>query len=171
MFPLILLGFSLFTAPAPSPFPVAAAEAELAHLERQDLTLINDERADRRYRAETRGRALPLQWNAAAAEVARRHSEQMARTGHLTHEGANGSNVGQRLARAGVAWTRAGENVAMASTVEQAEALMMREPPFQPNHRANILDPAFTEVGIGVARSANGLIYVTQDFLTPTDKH
>ncbi|MGH9482541.1 MAG: CAP domain-containing protein [Terriglobales bacterium] len=164
----MLLGFSFLAAPAPmAPFPVAAAEAELAQLERQDLTLVNDERTARRYRAETRGQAAPLRWNAAAAEVARQHSEQMARAGRLTHTGTDGSNVGQRLARAGVAWTRAGENVAMASTVEQAEALMMHEPPFQHNHRGNILDPGFTEVGIGVARAPNGLVYVTQDFLTP----
>ena len=31
-------------------------------------------------------------------------------------------------------------------------------------HRENILDPAFTEIGIGVARNDKGEVYYTQDF-------
>jgi uncharacterized protein YkwD len=34
-----------------------------------------------------------------------------------------------------------------------------------PPHRANILDPAFTHVGIGCATDGTGTIWVTEDFV------
>ncbi|HET9784265.1 MAG TPA: CAP domain-containing protein [Terriglobales bacterium] len=129
------------------------------------LTLINEARADRRYRAETGGAAAPLRWNAAVAAVAQRHAEEMARAGRLSHLSDDGEDLGARLHDAGVAWTRVGENVAMAPSIEQAEAMLMAEPPFQPNHRANILDRRFTEVGLGVA-TVSGAVWITEDFLT-----
>jgi len=91
----------------------------------------------------------------------------MARAGRLTHLGDDGLNLGDRLHQAGVTWSRVGENVAMASSIAQAEAMLMAEPPFQPNHRANILDRHFTQVGIGIAVSPGGLLYITEDFLAP----
>jgi uncharacterized protein YkwD len=134
--------------------------------EQELLSLINQARADRRYRAETSGAAPPLRWNEAAAAVAQRHAEEMARDGRLSHLSDDGEDLGARLHAAGIVWRRVGENVAMAPTIAQAEAMLMAEPPFQPNHRANILDRRFTEVGIGVVASA-GAVWITEDFLTP----
>ena len=34
-----------------------------------------------------------------------------------------------------------------------------------PDHRANIVSDKFTETGVGIARSADGSTYVTQDFV------
>lgn len=144
-----------------------SAAAVLTARQQEALTLVNDARADRQYRAETGGLAAPLRWNAAVADVARRHSQEMARAGRLTHLGDDGLNLGARLRQAGVTWSRVGENVALASSIAQAEAMLMAEPPFQPNHRANILDRRFTEIGIGIAISPGGLLYITEDFLAP----
>jgi uncharacterized protein YkwD len=33
-----------------------------------------------------------------------------------------------------------------------------------PGHRANILNPAWTVQGIGIAISADGYVYITEDF-------
>jgi uncharacterized protein YkwD len=142
-----------------------SAAAVLSARQREVLNLINDARADRRYRAETGGLAAPLRWNPTVAEVARRHSQEMARAGRLSHLSNDGEDLGVRLHHAGVVWTRVGENVAMAPSIEQAEAMLMAEPPFQPNHRANILDRRFTQVGIGVAE-VSGAVWITEDFLT-----
>ncbi|HXR97802.1 MAG TPA: CAP domain-containing protein [Terriglobales bacterium] len=134
-------------------------------LEHELLTFMNVARADARYHAETQGLAHPLTWNAAVAEVALRHSEEMARNHTLSHTSNRGLDVGQRLDAAGITWSSAGENVALASSVEQVENMIMREPPFQANHRGNVLNRHFTEVGIGIAR-AGAQLYVTEDFLS-----
>ena len=53
----------------------------------------------------------------------------------------------------------------MAPTIEQIENMIMREPPFQANHRGNVLNRRFTQVGIGIAQ-AGPQLYVTEDFLS-----
>src|SRR5260370_13177614 len=52
-----------------------------------------------------------------------------------------------------------GENVAFDLDPEQAQRHLMLSPP----HRANLLNPAYNVVGLGVVRSADRL-YVVQDF-------
>jgi uncharacterized protein YkwD len=63
-------------------------------------------------------------------------------------------------------WQAVGENIALYGSVAGAEAAFMNEPRFTKNHRANILDPNFTEVGIGIVQAPNGSLYITQDFCT-----
>jgi len=57
-------------------------------------------------------------------------------------------------------WTSAAENVASGQTVEEVVAAWLASP----GHRANILDPAATHLGIGFAVSADGSTYFTQNF-------
>ena len=54
------------------------------------------------------------------------------------------------------------ENIAEASTVGQAFSLLMASAP----HRANILDPSETQVGVGVAKLPNG-VAISELFLGP----
>ncbi|HSQ58383.1 MAG TPA: CAP domain-containing protein [Gemmata sp.] len=61
-------------------------------------------------------------------------------------------------------WTRSiryGENLALgyATAKEVVDAWMS-----SPEHRANILDPGFTETGVAVRRDSLGQLYITQDF-------
>jgi len=146
---------------------LAGAGAQGLSPARQMLAWMNAARADGRYRAETGGKAGPLRWSARASAVALRHAEEMARSGRLSHASADGPDPGTRLSRAGVDWSKAGENVGMAASIAQVEAMFMNEPRFEVNHRGNILDRGYTEVGIGVARSSNGLVWVAEDFFTP----
>ena len=37
-----------------------------------------------------------------------------------------------------------------------------------PGHRANILNPSFTQIGIGVRANAQGVLYFTQEFGQPS---
>ena len=39
-----------------------------------------------------------------------------------------------------------------------------------PIHRAHILDRRFTEIGVGVGRTAKGLVYYAQVFAAPEKK-
>lgn len=107
----------------------------------------------------------PLRWNAKLADVARAHSRDMIRHNYFDHVDPAGRSVGGRLLAAGISWEAVGENIAEAYTVPQAESEFMNEPRNQQNHRWNILNRGYTQVGIGIARASNGLYYVTQDFM------
>lgn len=131
----------------------------IRELERQMFALIN---RDRR----TAG-LCPVRWNAKLAAVARAHSRDMIRRGYYSHVGPDGRTVGGRLAVAGIDWQAVGENIAIVPTISDAESEFMSEPAGLENHRWNILDPSYTEVGVGIARDLKGDLYVTQDFMRP----
>lgn len=128
--------------------------------------LINQDRADASAAEETRGNARPLVWDERLAVVARQHSEDMARNGYFSHQGLDGSLPYTRVSRAGIQWRATGENIAKFSDVQAAQEGFMDEPKFQHNHRGNILNPAYTHVGVGIARGADGMLYITQEFAT-----
>jgi uncharacterized protein YkwD len=131
-------------------------------LERQAYELIN---RDRLNAPQAGGRLRPLRWNERLAAVARAHSRDMIRRGYFGHEGPDGKSVGDRLRAAGIAWRAAGENIAMARTIAQAETEFMSEPRSQYNHRWNILNPNYTDVGVGIVRAPDGQYYITEDFM------
>jgi uncharacterized protein YkwD len=147
------------TVPQRASFPYRTGPLEL-----QMWELINRDRADPSYSGETRGRAPALQWDDRLAAVARMHSEEMARNGYFSHEGADGSSPASRVSMAGIKWRSTGENIANCEGVSEAESLFMNEPKFQQNHRWNILNVNYTHVGVGVARGRDGSLYVTQEF-------
>ena len=117
----------------------------------QLLVLANLERA---------GAGLPaLQVNATAAELAVGHSRRMAAAGDIFHNDAYfTAEVRQRLGARSL-----GENVAMNLSVDDAHRRLM----LSPGHRANLMNPKFTEVGMAVVRSVDGMGFITQDFLEP----
>ena len=130
------------------------------------LDLVNRDRADSANAAETKGRAEPLRWNDRLAAVARAHSLEMLNQGYFGHQDPQGRSVAGRVEAAGMEWQEVGENIAIYTTVARAEAAFMNEPRFAKNHRGNILDPGFTDVGIGIVQAPDGKIYITQDFYT-----
>jgi len=133
-------------------------------LEARMLDLLNADRISASSLRETNGRAHPLQWDPRLAAAARSHSEDMARKGHFSHQGSDGTMPSTRVSRAGVQWRGTAENIAKTSDVFQAESLFMNEPKFQHNHRGNILNPNYTHVGIGIVKAPDGYLYITQDF-------
>jgi uncharacterized protein YkwD len=109
------------------------------------LNLLNRDRTSRGLPA------LPVRADAQAKAQA--WAEKLAVDGRLSH-----STLGQGLTQC---YSGVGENVAMAPSVAHAEQLLMDDPP----HRANILAPRWTAVGVGVART-NGGYMVVQVFVT-----
>jgi len=78
-------------------------------------------------------------------------SEKMADDGRLSHSDiTDGVTPG---------WTAVGENVAYATTLEEAQTALENSAP----HRSNMLNPAFTEAGVGVVWR-NGQYWLTQNF-------
>jgi uncharacterized protein YkwD len=145
--------------------PRQTSEANhMAGLERQMWELVNRDRRDPENSAETAGRAQPLRWNEKLAAVARAHSRDMIEQRFFDHVDREGRTLSARINATGIPWRTLGENIAMHETVPGAEAAFMNEPRFQKNHRGNILNANFTDVGIGIARGPNGSLYITQDF-------
>ncbi len=135
-------------------------------LERQMWALVNRDRANPANSAETKGgHAQPLQWNEKLAEVARAHSRDMVEQGFFDHVDPEGKTPSARINAAGIPWQALGENIAINGTMPGGQNAFMDEPPFQPNHRANILNTKFTDVGIGIVQAPNGSYYITQDFI------
>lgn len=112
----------------------------------------------------------PVVWDAVAAEVGRRHVVEMAEWGYFSHWNLEGLGPEHRYSRAGGA-NAVRENLsAMASirppddwqaVIREAHAGLMDSP----GHRANILDPAHTHVGLAIAYSAaTGQMRMAQEF-------
>jgi uncharacterized protein YkwD len=131
------------------------------------LDLVNQARATRRYCGNREFEsARPVRWNDALAESSQRHSEDMARNNYLNHIGSDGSTAEQRVQRAGYRYRATGENIAGGQlNPEDAVASWIGSP----EHCANLMNPAFTEMGAGFAvdrRSEMG-VYWTQVFGAP----
>jgi len=102
----------------------------------------------------------PLQLDASLTQAARGHAAEMAEQQQLSHQLNGEPALAQRLAATGdLRLDRAGENVALDSTVEEAEQHLLLSPP----HRANLLNPDYNVAGFAVARAA-GQLYIVQDF-------
>ena len=129
------------------------------------LGLINGDRLNPANEAETQGRAPALRWNTKLAAVARAHSEDMLRRGFFAHINPEGKSPGQRVEAAGIPWQAEGENIAIYRSVAWAQRAFMNEPHFEPNHRTNILNHKYTEVGVGIVRGPDGMYYITQEFI------
>jgi uncharacterized protein YkwD len=61
----------------------------------------------------------------------------------------------------GYRWCRLGENVGYGYSIEQVHNAFMAST----GHRANILNPAFNRVGIGVTRDGANRFWVVQEFM------
>ena len=99
-------------------------------------------------------------------EAARLHAEQMAAWQRLAHtiEGARYPTMQARLEAAGYAYLNAAENVAWN---QRSASDVMRTWLNSSGHRANIMDPALTEIGTAVAYSLKGEPYWIQVFGRP----
>ena len=108
----------------------------------------------------------PLTISLLLTEAARAHSKNQAMHDTMAHE-LDGKKPSDRVKAAGYRYRSTGENVAYGKGVNVDgifEGWMK-----SPGHRANILKPEFTEIGIGAAPSATGKVYYTQDFGRPRE--
>ncbi|MEZ5239984.1 MAG: CAP domain-containing protein [Microthrixaceae bacterium] len=104
----------------------------------------------------------PLRSCASLDRAAQAHSSDQAARQQMSHTGSNGSNAGQRMTAAGyTGWQAWAENVAVGyGSVPGVMAGWMGSP----GHRANLLSASYVHVGTGLAHSAAGTPYWTQNF-------
>lgn len=120
--------------------------------------LINRERQKKRLR--------DLEWDDRLADVARSYSRKMAREGFFDHYDNDGKTVADRVSMAKVkGWSKIGENLFYCDPLDEVAAFAVRSWMGSPTHRQNILDPAWSGTGIGIAVSRDGGIYITQIFI------
>jgi uncharacterized protein YkwD len=89
----------------------------------------------------------PLSPAASLTEAAQRQARAMAEAGLLSHTDPDGSTAAERVQAAGYAgWTALGEVIAAGPASPEA---VVAEWLASPEHRARLLDPAYTELGAG----------------------
>jgi uncharacterized protein YkwD len=140
-------------SPGPDPTPPGASENDKATqrspnaaIEQRVVDLVNEDRRREGF--------PPLEVDPALAAGARRWTAEMASRGQLAHDSdlrvpPNASTVG--------------ENVAFRTTGEHVAERLHEQFMNSPGHRRNVLNPAFTRVGVGVVQSGD-LTWITERF-------
>ena len=121
-------------------------------LEKRMLDLVNQER-------QAAG-LNPLAPDPELTEVARQHSTDMFARGYFAHDTPEGISPFDRMRAANIHFITAGENLALAPTVQVAHTGLMNSP----GHRANILRREFGRVGIGIMDGGMRGLMVSQEF-------
>ena len=106
----------------------------------------------------------------ALRDVARRHSEDMARRGFFDHASPEGSTAGDRVLAFGLPYRMVGENIGKSMEMEDPVVTIVDGWLHSPGHRANLLHPRYRRTGVGIAISEDGVIYFTQLFVQPTGR-
>lgn len=131
-------------------------DGNLSTMESQVVTLVNKERAKRGLTQLTVSPTLSY--------VARLKSQDMVNKNYFSHQSPTYGSPFTMMQHYGLRFSAAGENIAMGqrSAQEVMNAWMNSA-----GHRANILSPAYTRIGVGVAKKSNGTLYWTQEFMKP----
>ena len=108
-----------------------------------------------------------LEYDRNLAHIAQAHAEEMRQLNYAAHRSPTTGMVTDRANKAGIKWRRIGENVALNQSALAAHVSLLESPA----HRANIVDPHFTHVGIGVSFGDDGhghrLVYLVENYMAP----
>lgn len=98
------------------------------------------------------------------SRVARYKSADMAQNAYFGHTSMNYGSPFQMMESFGLNFSAAGENIAYGQSTPQE---VMNDWMNSPGHRSNILNPTYTQIGVGLAKDNNGVCYWTQEFIKP----
>lgn len=101
----------------------------------------------------------PLAWNPALVNAARPHAMEMAQRSAISHQFNDEGDISTRAAAAAVRFSEVAENVGVAPSPAEMHQAWMESP----GHRANILDPHLTSLGVSVV-FRDGSLWAVQDF-------
>lgn len=147
---------ALPTSPNSSAFAPGVPSSPLAQWRTEVIALTNAER--------TRAGLGILTEEPRLTAAAQSHSDDMAGRNYFDHTGLDGRHPADRVTAAGYTYRRCAENIAAGqpTPAEVVDGWMN-----SPGHRANILTPDLTQIGIGIAHGGTYGIYWTQVFGTP----
>ncbi|WP_241668139.1 CAP domain-containing protein [Pedococcus bigeumensis] len=140
------------STPKPSPKPAPKPPSGTG-VTGQFLSLVNSERA--------KAGCGAVRSNSALQRAAQGHSADMAAKNYFSHTSKDGRTFADRIRAAGYGGSTIGENIAAGQSTASA---VMRSWLASSGHRANILNCAFTAIGVGYARGGSYGHYWTQDF-------
>jgi uncharacterized protein YkwD len=120
---------------------LTTGKSELSVDEASEAQMLNDLNKERT----SRGLAA-LKVDARYVKVGRDYARDMWTRRYFSHYSPEGHAVTDRFDAAGIDYSVAGENLALAPTEETAHTGLMNSE----GHKANILEPEFKTVGIGV---------------------
>ncbi|GEM83062.1 CAP domain-containing protein [Meiothermus hypogaeus] len=108
----------------------------------------------------------PLQWDTLAHKAALGHAWDMLRRGFFAHQNPDGLGAAERLRAAGVLEVTVGENLASFEGYPDVEIPRRSLTGWMnsPGHRANLLKPEFTHLGVAVVRQGRQVM-VVQNFI------
>ena len=151
---LLALAVGLSAAAPAAAAPVRACQVASAvptkvngrAIERATLCVLNAERARYGLRALRLDRRL--------SDASRRHAADMARKDYFSHDSLNGASFVDRIRGSGYLrgarrWTVA-ENIAWGSGARATPRSIAQAWMNSPGHRANILNPAYRDIGVGI---------------------
>jgi len=131
----------------------AAGSGAMSSDESRILQLVNAERA--------KAGAKALSASSDCTRLARMKSQDMADNNYFSHQSPTYGSPFDMLKSNNVSYMYAGENIAMNQSAEAAFKAWMNSE----GHRKNILNPNFTELGVGIAPKGNGSYIYTQLFI------
>lgn len=145
--------------PAPSPAPVPApnpgtivGSSDLSQEEALLLKLVNEERQ--------KNGLKPLQPMPQLNDLAEKKSKDIIEKNYFSHTSPTYGSFAKMVSDAGIRYYSVGENLAQARNATSAFYLFMGSS----GHKANMLNPNFTHIGIGIVPYQYG-VTVTQLFI------
>ena len=121
-------------------------------LELKMLELVNQERTSRGLK--------PLKFDAELVPVARAHSNDMFSRGYFSHYSPEGKDPFDRMKAANIKYYSAGENLALGPTLKICHDGLMNSP----GHKANILNPSYGRLGVGILDGGSFGLMISQEF-------
>lgn len=114
----------------------------------QTIQLVNEQRKQLGAKALVQDEKL--------AAIAQKKAEDMANNNYFAHQSPTYGSVGQMLDSFNYTWTGYGENIAQGYTTPKATVDSWMN---STDHRANIINTKFTNIGAGYATDTNGTTY------------
>ena len=145
-------------APTPTPTPVPSSDpsglpAGLTAMEQQMVNLVNQERVKQGFK--------PLEVDMRLVKAARLKSQDMIDKNYTSHISPTYGSPFDMMKSMGITYKTAGENIAGAGTVDRAHTNLMNSA----GHRANILSPNYTKIGVGIIPGGPYGLMITQMFI------
>ena len=138
----------------PSTTPEQKPSTDFSSYQQQVLDLVNAERAKRGISALTLDSSL--------SSVATKKSQDMVNKNYFDHTSPTYGSPFDMMKQFGISYRSAGENIAKGQkTPQEVVAAWMNSE----GHRKNILNPNFTNLGVGIAKDSNKTTYWTQMFI------
>lgn len=142
----------------PSTIGIPVVSGIMSAQEQTIVDLVNQQRAQ--------AGLAPLQVDLRLVEAAQIQSTDMAELGQMEHtlSGAALPTMESRAQYVGYNYTHLGENIAFNYPDDNSVMTAWMN---STGHRANILDPDYTQIGVGIAYDSQGEPYYTQEFGQP----